>query len=54
MSEYIEAGGRCREALFLRRHRCVNYKGLGMRCKYCGASLVKLKKGERRKAGCRR
>lgn len=54
MIDYIDTGGRCGEALFIRRHRFVNYKGLGMRCKYCGASLVKIKKEERRKTGCRR
>ena len=46
MGEVIEAGVRCRETLFLRRHRCVNVKGAGWRCKYCGASLVNLLKEE--------
>jgi len=50
---YIEAGGRCKQVLFLRRHRCVKYRGAGYRCKYCGTPFIRLRKQERRKAGCK-
>lgn len=44
MIDYIEAGGRCKQVLFLRRHRCVKYRGAGYRCKYCGTPLIRLRK----------
>lgn len=40
--EYIKAGGRCIETLYLFRHKCIKYKGLGYRCKYCRTPLSKL------------
>ena len=48
-SDYIEAGGRCKHTLYLRRHRCVKMKGLGYRCKYCLEPMVKIENRERRK-----
>lgn len=49
MNDYIEVGGRCRGALFLRRHRCIYTKGLGYRCKYCDTPLYRLRQQERKK-----
>lgn len=48
--DYIEAGGRCKQALYFHRHRCTNVKadGLGWRCKYCGKPLIKIRNRERR------
>ena len=47
--KYIEAGDKCKESLFLRRHRCIPMGGLGWRCKYCYKSLAELRKQERGK-----
>lgn len=47
--KYIEAGGKCKEALFFRKHRCVEVKGRGWRRKYCDTPLIELRKQERRK-----
>lgn len=47
--EYIEAGGACRGALWLRRHRVVKVKGLGYRCKYCNRTLSDIRHEEERK-----
>lgn len=35
--------GRCRETLWIRKHKIINIKGLGCRCKYCGRSYIHLK-----------
>ena len=32
----ITLNGRCRETLYIRKHKCIEYPGLGFRCKYCG------------------
>ena len=40
--KYIKAGGRCIETLYLFRHKCIKYKGLGYRCKYCRTPLSTL------------
>lgn len=40
--KYIKAGGRCRETLYLFKHKCIKYKGMGYRCKYCKISLSTL------------
>lgn len=53
MIECIEVGGRCKSALYLRKHKCVKMNGLGWRCKYCGTPLIILGELERRKAKCR-
>lgn len=45
--EYKVAGGRCKQVLYLFRHRCVYDKAFGWRCKWCGASLVRLNKQRR-------
>lgn len=50
--EYIEDGGRCKEALYLCRHRCVKVKGRGYRCKYCDTPLIELKRRDRRRGLC--
>lgn len=36
--------GRCKGTLYLLRHKIVNIRGLGCRCKYCGKSYIHLKK----------
>ena len=49
MSDYVETGGRCKQTLYLRKHRCIKYKNAGYRCKYCGKLLFTLRREERDK-----
>ena len=47
---YIKTKSRCRETLYLLKHKCMNYKGFGYRCKYCSMPLkVLLDRDYRRK-----
>ena len=38
--------GRCKGTMYLLKHKIVNIKGQGCRCKYCGRSYIHLKKEE--------
>ena len=49
MIEYIKAGGRCKQTLYLSRHKCVKDKAFGWRCKYCGLPYIVLEKQRRKK-----
>lgn len=47
--EYIEAGGRCKQSMYVHRHRVVKMENKGYRCKWCGKPLSALRKEEKRK-----
>lgn len=35
--------GRCRETLWILKHKIIPIRGAGYRCKYCGRSYIHLK-----------
>lgn len=43
----ITLSKRCKETLFIKRHKCIEYPGLGFRCKYCGMPYITLREQER-------
>ena len=47
--KYIKTGDRCRETLYLLKHKFIKYKGMGYRCKYCKISLSTLLEQEYKK-----
>nr|DAZ15698.1 MAG TPA: hypothetical protein [Caudoviricetes sp.] len=48
--EYKEIGGRCKGALWFKRHRVIHKPGRGYRCKYCDRILSDLRyEAERKK-----
>lgn len=46
--------GRCRETLYIRKHKIILVSGAGYRCKYCGRSYIHLKREENLKERERR
>lgn len=50
IEEYKEMGGRCKGALWLRKHRVIKQPGRGYRCKYCDRMLSDIRyEAERKK-----
>lgn len=47
MRAVVVGGGKCKATLFLRKHKCVETKGAGWRCKYCGIPLIRLREQNR-------
>lgn len=45
----IELKSRCKHTLFIKKHKCVKYKGYGYLCKYCFTPMIELKRIEMKK-----